>query len=425
MPNKKRKGFRRRRPGVRAPGTQQKQSNRSAKRKVWTEEQMKAALDDVKSGVSGNRAADINGIPRSTLKDRLSGRVVHGTNPGPVPYLTKDEETELANHLLMAAEIGYGKTRRDVCCLVKSYLNTKTDKVMKGATKLSNGWWEKFLKRNPQLTLRVGDSTAGVRFDAVTVENMDHYFDLLQEVFDEFEFDRHPESIYNMDETGVPLCPRPPKIIARKGQKKVRYRTSGQKTQITVLACGSATGHVLPPFIVFAAKQVSPLWTVDEVSGSRFAVSDNGWVDQELFNYWLTNHFLPNSSSRRPLLLLLDGHSSHFEPYSIQFAREHGVIIFCLPPHTTHECQPLDVSLFRSLKSHWQDSCHKFYQNNPGKVINKLNFCAVFKPAWLKAAVPANLINGFKKTGVYPLNRNAINIVQSDGEIVHLRSVWW
>lgn len=69
-------------------------------------------------------------LTQSTLKDRLSGRVVHGTNPGPVPYLTMDEETELANHLLTAAEIGYGKTRRDVCCLVES------EKVMKGTTKL-------------------------------------------------------------------------------------------------------------------------------------------------------------------------------------------------------------------------------------------------------------------------------------------------
>ena len=364
MPNKKNRGFRRRRPGVHAPKTRRNQTNRGAKRKEWTEEQIQAALGDVKKGVSGNHAADLNGIPRSTLKDRLSGRVIHGTNPGPVPYLTKDEEIELSDHLLTASEIGYGKTRRDVCCLVESHLKAKKENVMKG-TKLSNGWWEKFLKRNPNLKLRVGDSTAGVRFDAITAENMDHYFNLLQEVYDEFEFNKHPESIYNMDETGVPLCPRPPKIIAKKGQNKVRYRTSGQKSQITVLACGSATGHVQPPFIVFAAKQVSPLWTVDEVNGSRFAVSDNGWVDQELFNFWLTNHFLPNASSRRPLLLLLDGHSSHFEPYSIQFAREHDVVIFCLPPHATHECQPLDCSFFRSLITHWQDSCHRFYQSNP------------------------------------------------------------
>ncbi len=282
---------------------------------------------------------------------------------------------------------------------------------------MSNGWWDKFLRRNQNLRLRVGDSTAGVRLDAISAKNMDNYCKLLKDTYDQFGFAEHPETIFNMVETGMPLCPRPPKVVARKGQKKVRYRTLGQKSQVTVLACGSATDEIIPPFIIFAGKQISPLWTQDEVTGSRFAVSDNGWVDQELFNFWLTDHFLPNTPSQRPILLLLDGHSSHFEPYSIQFARTHEIVIFCLPPHTTRECQPLDTSYFRSLKSHWQNTVHKFYQVNSQKVISKLNFCSVFKPVWLEASKPANLINGFKKTGIYPFNRQAIQTADGEGEL--------
>ena len=42
----------------------------SAVRKQWTEEQMSAALNSVKTeGLSGNRAADLYGVPHSTLKD--------------------------------------------------------------------------------------------------------------------------------------------------------------------------------------------------------------------------------------------------------------------------------------------------------------------------------------------------------------------
>ena len=92
-----------------------------------------------------------------------------------------------------------------------------------------------------------------------------------------------------------------------------------------MIGCGSATGQVLPPFIIFAAKQLNHSWTLNEVSGSRYGVSDKGWVDQELFYY---DHFLANAVSRRLLLLLLDGHSSHFELQSIQFAKENGVVIF-------------------------------------------------------------------------------------------------
>lgn len=60
-------------------------------------------------------------------------------------------------------------------------------------------------------------------------------------------FDDHPEAIYNMDETGMPLESHPPKIVDEKGQKKVRYQTSGQKQQITIIGCGSVTEHVIPP----------------------------------------------------------------------------------------------------------------------------------------------------------------------------------
>ena len=48
---------------------QLKHKNRSAVRKQWTEEQMSAALNSVPTeDLSGNRAADLYGVPRSTLK---------------------------------------------------------------------------------------------------------------------------------------------------------------------------------------------------------------------------------------------------------------------------------------------------------------------------------------------------------------------
>lgn len=106
MPNKKYKGFRW------WPQTQarQKQPNRGSKRKQLSEVQlMAAAIDAVtQQGFSANQAADRHGIPSSTLKDSHSGGVIHGVNPGPRPYLTRKEESELASHLLSASAIGYG-----------------------------------------------------------------------------------------------------------------------------------------------------------------------------------------------------------------------------------------------------------------------------------------------------------------------------
>ena len=53
-------------------------------------------MKPVASGECGvNRAALDYGVPRTTLKDRLSGRVEHGRKPGPTPYLNTVEEKEL------------------------------------------------------------------------------------------------------------------------------------------------------------------------------------------------------------------------------------------------------------------------------------------------------------------------------------------
>ena len=88
------------------------------------------------------------------------------------------------------------------------------------------------------LRLCAGDSTAGVRMDAVNAENIHAYFDLLRSVYDEFGFDDHPKCIYNMGKTGVPLEPRPPKIVAAKEQKKIQYRTSDRNHRLQSLVVG-------------------------------------------------------------------------------------------------------------------------------------------------------------------------------------------
>jgi len=46
-----------------------------------------------------------------------------------------------------------------------------------------------------------------------------------------------PARIYNMDESGMPLDHKQLKHLALKGIKKVHEPSSGNKAQITILAC--------------------------------------------------------------------------------------------------------------------------------------------------------------------------------------------
>jgi len=144
------------------------------------------------------------------------------------------------------------------------------------------------------------------------------------------------------------------------------------------------------------------LWTEKEVPGTTYGLSDSGWMDMEFFKQWFLKHFLYHAISSCPIILLLDGHSSHFNLDGINLAKENGVIMFMLVPHTTHAMQPLDTAVYRPLKTHRQDVCHEYLQENPGRVITKYQFNEMFSKAWLKALSPESIISGFKVCGVYP-----------------------
>ena len=44
--------------------------------------------------------------------------------------------------------------------------------------------------------------------------------------------------------------------MVKTGAKKVQYRSTGRKGQITIVAHGIATGQVIPPSVIFEAKKV-------------------------------------------------------------------------------------------------------------------------------------------------------------------------
>ena len=105
-----------------------------------------------------------HGVPYTTLKDRLSGRVIHGTKPGPITYLNAKEEEALTSHLVEATKVGYGKTRKQVKMIIEKVAQ---EKGILRSQHISDGWWWRFLERQPQLSLCHGDATAHIRMDSV------------------------------------------------------------------------------------------------------------------------------------------------------------------------------------------------------------------------------------------------------------------
>ncbi|KAK9739011.1 DDE superfamily endonuclease [Popillia japonica] len=104
-----------------------------------------------------------------------------------------------------------------------------------------------------------------------------------------------------------------------------------------------------------------------------------------------------------PVLLILDGYSTHTKSLEvIDYARESGVSLLCLPPHCSHRLQPLDVSFMKPLSLHYSDELGKWLRGNPGKVVTLFQISTLFGSAFIQSATMKTAINGFQATGIWP-----------------------
>ena len=135
--------------------------------------------------------------------------------------------------------------------------------------------------------------------------------------------------------------------------------------------------------------------------------SPGGWINDGLFLQWF-KFFLASIPPARPVLLIMDGHGTHMSIELIELARANDVHLLCLPSHTTHILQPLDMGVFKSFKSNFSKACSKYLAAHPGRVITSDKLASLVAEAWPFSLSPLNIMSGFKKTGIYPLNRSEV-----------------
>lgn len=181
---------------------------------------MALAMDAVvKDGLSVRKAAEEYGVPKSTLGDRISGRILPGAQwARQVDYLTHQEEEELVCFLLRCASIGYPRSRLEVIAIVQRLCDRR------GLTKVvSHGWWESFCRRHRNITLRVPAPLSLARAKASDVAVINNYFDMLETTLVEYDLLDKPCQLFNIDETGLPLDPKSLKVVSGVGTKKPSY----------------------------------------------------------------------------------------------------------------------------------------------------------------------------------------------------------
>ncbi|XP_053408884.1 uncharacterized protein LOC128559893 [Mercenaria mercenaria] len=252
------------------------------------------------------------------------------------------------------------------------------------------------------------------RAKGASQEKIDNYFNELRGILSDNGLLNHPERIFNIDETGISTQHTPPNIVCGR-ETKPQAVTSPKSSNVTIIGGANALGNFVPPFYVFPGKRWNEKFIEGAPQGADGAMSDSGWSNSEIFETYVIEHLAKHASLNTSIdtpatLILYDGHRSHISLTLTEWAKKRNVVLFVLPPHTSHLTQPLDVGVFGPLKSYYYSECQQYLQKNPGISITKYEVAHLTSRPYLKAFCPENIISAFRKSGIYPFDDRCISV---------------
>ena len=95
----------------------------------------------------------------------------------------------------------------------------------------------------------------------------------------------------------------------------------------------------------------------------------------------------------------MDNHSSHI---TIELAKEHGLFLLTLIPHSSHKLQPLDVGVFGAFKRFYTSFCDEWHLSHPGETLALYYVAELPNKAFVKSCTLENITSSFKRAGIFP-----------------------
>ena len=102
-------------------------------------------------------------------------------------------------------------------------------------------------------------------------------------------------------------------------------------------------------------------------------------------------------------MLINDGFGTHESLELLKFCHENNIILCRIPSHTSHKLQPCDIGVFAPLKEAYREEVERLYRGGSG-AIRKEHFTLLYDRARRKAFTSRNVLAGWSKSGVWPLN---------------------
>lgn len=372
----------------------------------WSEEDMQKALEAIENGQSIRKAGKQFGIPEATLRGRVKGAVSVRQNAADRQLLSPDQEEWLAQWIRVQEHLGQAPTHHQVRLIAAAILQKEGRTEQPG-----RNWVTGFFERNPSIGTKQGRRLDLQRVKAVNPDRIKALFEVLDGPLLQ---DVRPTQRWNVDETGLAEgVGVNGKHIGSVGDGAsrwtyVRGRTDG--AWVSVIECISAGGDVLPPAVIYTGQTLQAQWFDDCLDDSfkswRFTATPNGYTTDEVGYEWLTTFFIPltDPGQKQWRLLILDGHTSHCGDNFMVACAVNRIYLCCLPPHSSHISQPLDVGCFAVLKRKFRQLLEKFSYENVGAAVSKQIFLSCYSAARKAAFSGRNIRAGWKATGLWPVD---------------------
>lgn len=389
-------------------------------RATFSSNDMSAAIQDVLSGKSLRTAAADHGVKYQTLQRYVVKKRRDPDYDRTEPnydvrrIFTDEQENSLTDYIKICSKMSYGLTTiqtRKVAYDMAARNNIVVPETWTKNKLAGIQWFRSFLKRRGNLSIRQPEGCSLSRLTSFNPHNVKMFFDNLQEVYSRYPPAVADCRIYNLDETSTTTVQKPKKVVAEKGVKQLNSCTSGERgVLVTTCVIICANGTFLPPVMVFPRKYYKEHMTQGAPPGTLGLANPSGWMNGELF-IDVIKHFIKfsNSSIKNPAILIYDNHESHITYDVVEMAKAHGVIIVTLPPHCSNKLQPLDVAVFGPFKAYYNAAIENWLVNNPGKPLTIYKIAQCVGEAHIKAVSAKNIMSGFKKTGIFPLDRDVFS----------------
>ncbi|KAL5375218.1 hypothetical protein PMIN02_013148 [Paraphaeosphaeria minitans] len=354
---------------------------------------------------SRRAAARAYNVKHHTLSERVRGVSFRPETRANCHKLTSTEERILVRTILDLDARGFAPRLCEVADMADKLL------AARGGKPVGKNWPERFVTRSTELKMAFSRAKDRQRILQEDPELIGTWFKLFTDTI--VKYGVRNEDIHNFDETGFQMGVIGSMKVVTGSERRFRPTLvqPGDREWVTVIQSICAAGHATPPFIIYKGRVHISAWyeETDIPRDWKISVSDNGWTNNELGIAWL-KHF-DACTSRRQVgswrLLVLDGHESHQSQAFKDYCLERKILTLCMPAHSSHILQPLDVVCFAPLKLKYSQRVRALARRRVYH-INKEGFLPTFRDAFLEMFTPENCKKAFEASSLVPLDRSVV-----------------